>query len=77
MPEQSQNGLETFLFVNNQYVTVRQIGKGGFGLVWQAYDFSLKNFVALKELLPEFSDPKFVEMFYKEALIAKKSYKTT
>ncbi|MDR2437438.1 MAG: protein kinase [Endomicrobium sp.] len=71
MPGQSQNGLDISLFINNQYVTVRQIGKGGFGVVWQAYDFSLKSFVAVKELLPEFSDPKFVEMFYKEALIAK------
>jgi serine/threonine protein kinase len=71
MPGQSQNGLDISLFINNQYVTVRQIGKGGFGVVWQAYDFSLKNFVAVKELLPEFSAPKFVEMFYKEALIAK------
>jgi serine/threonine protein kinase len=71
MSGQSQNGLDISLFINNQYVTVRQIGKGGFGVVWQAYDFSLKNFVAVKELLPEFSDPKFVEMFYKEALIAK------
>jgi serine/threonine protein kinase len=42
MPEQSQNGLEPSLFINNQYVTVRRIGKGGFGVVWQAYDFSLK-----------------------------------
>ncbi|MDR1943029.1 MAG: protein kinase [Endomicrobium sp.] len=71
MPEQSQNGLETPLFINDQYITVRQIGKGGFGVVWQAYDFSLKSFVAIKELLPEFSETKFVEMFYKEALIAK------
>ncbi|MDR1244934.1 MAG: protein kinase, partial [Endomicrobium sp.] len=71
MSEQSQNGLESLLFINDQYVTVRQIGKGGFGVVWQAYDFSLKSFVAIKELLPEFSETKFVEMFYKEALIAK------
>jgi hypothetical protein len=33
MPEQSQNGLETVLFINDQYITVRQIGKGGFGVV--------------------------------------------
>jgi serine/threonine-protein kinase len=71
MSERSQISLDTSLFINNRYVTVKQIGKGGFGIVWQAYDFSLKNFVAIKELLPEFSDQKFVEMFYKEALIAK------
>jgi serine/threonine protein kinase len=71
MPRQSQNSLDISLFINNQYVTLRQIGKGGFGVVWQVYDFSLKSFVAVKELLPEFSNLKFVEMFYKEALIAK------
>ena len=59
------------LFINNQYIIVQNIGVGGFGIVWLAYDFSLRNFVAIKELLPEYSQTKFVEMFYKEALIAK------
>lgn len=59
------------LFINNQYIIVQKIGVGGFGIVWLAYDFSLRNFVAIKELLPEYSQTKFVEMFYKEALIAK------
>ncbi len=65
------NELQLGLFINNQYVTVKKIGVGGFGIVWQAYDFSLRNFIAIKELLPEYAQPKFVEMFYKEALIAK------
>ncbi|MCR4663165.1 MAG: PEGA domain-containing protein [Endomicrobiaceae bacterium] len=65
------NNLQLGLFINNQYVTVKKIGVGGFGIVWQAYDFSLRNFIAIKELLPEYAQPKFVEMFYKEALIAK------
>ncbi|MCL2485535.1 MAG: protein kinase [Endomicrobia bacterium] len=68
---QSINGLDVGLFINDQYVTIKKIGQGGFGTVWQAYDFSLRNFIAVKELLPEYSEPKFVEMFYKEALIAK------
>ena len=67
----NSNGLQLGLFINNQYVTVKKIGVGGFGIVWQAYDFSLRNFIAIKELLPEYAQPKFVEMFYKEALIAK------
>jgi serine/threonine-protein kinase len=65
------DGLDFGLFINRQYVTVKRIGVGGFGTVWQAYDFSLRNFIAIKELLPEYAEPKFVEMFYKEALIAK------
>ncbi|MCL2390256.1 MAG: protein kinase [Endomicrobia bacterium] len=67
----SLNGLDLSLFINDQYVTVKKIGQGGFGVVWQAYDFSLRNFIAVKELRKEYSEQKFVEMFYKEALIAK------
>jgi len=67
----NKNDLQLGLFINNQYITVKKIGVGGFGIVWQAYDFSLRNFIAIKELLPEYAQPKFVEMFYKEALIAK------
>lgn len=59
------------MLINEQYLTVKKIGQGGFGVVWKAYDFSLRNFVAIKELLPEYTEPKFVEMFYREALIAK------
>lgn len=69
--QQNPGSLELGLFINKQYVTVKKIGVGGFGVVWQAYDFSLRNFIAIKELLPEYAQPKFVEMFYKEALIAK------
>ena len=70
-PVPNRNELQLGLFINNQYVAVKKIGVGGFGIVWQAYDFSLRNFIAIKELLPEYAQPKFVEMFYKEALIAK------
>jgi hypothetical protein len=59
------------MLINEQYFTVKKVGQGGFGVVWKAYDFSLRNFVALKELLKEYTDTKYVEMFYKEALIAK------
>jgi hypothetical protein len=31
----------------------------------------LKNFITIKELSSEFADVRFIEMFYKEALIAK------
>jgi serine/threonine protein kinase len=59
------------MIINEQYLTIKKIGQGGFGVVWRAYDFSLRNFVALKELLKDYSEPKFVEMLYREALIAK------
>jgi serine/threonine protein kinase len=59
------------MLINEQYLTVKKIGQGGFGIVWKAYDFSLRNFVAIKELLKDYTEAKYVEMFYHEALIAK------
>ena len=59
------------MLINEQYLTVKKIGQGGFGIVWRAYDFSLRNYVAIKELLKEYNEPKYIEMLYKEALIAK------
>lgn len=59
------------MLINDQYLIVKKIAQGGFGIIWKAYDFSLKNFIALKELLKDYTEPKFIEMFYKEALIAK------
>ncbi|HBU69627.1 MAG TPA: hypothetical protein DEE98_04500 [Elusimicrobia bacterium] len=61
---------EQMLF-NGQYLVIKKLGQGGFGIVWEAFDFSLKNFVAIKELLKEYAEVRFVEMFYKEALMAK------
>ncbi|MDR1417729.1 MAG: protein kinase [Endomicrobium sp.] len=71
LDNQSQKNLDVNFVINKQYVSVKKIGVGGFGIVWQIYNFSLKNYVACKELLSQFSELKFVEMFYKEALIAK------
>src|SRR3989339_2078324 len=61
---------EQMLF-NGQYLVIKKLGQGGFGIVCEAFDFSLKNFVAIKELLKEYAEVRFVEMFYKEALMAK------
>ncbi|MDR1523072.1 MAG: protein kinase [Endomicrobium sp.] len=71
LDNQSQKVSNVKFIINGQYVSVKKIGVGGFGIVWQMYDFSLKNYTACKELLSQFSELKFVEMFYKEALIAK------
>jgi len=59
------------MLINEQYLIVKKIGHGGFGIVWRAYDFSLRNYIAVKELLQEYNEPKYIEMLYKEALIAK------
>jgi serine/threonine-protein kinase len=64
--------IEVHLLFNNNYLVLNKIGEGGFGVVWKAFDLSLKNFVAIKRLNKELShNVKFVEMFYNEAVIAR------
>ena len=64
--------IEVNLLFNNNYIVLNKIGEGGFGVVWKAFDLSLKNFVAIKRLNRELShNVKFVEMFYNEAVIAR------
>jgi len=52
----------------NQYVLVRQIGKGGMGTVWKAWDRTLTRWVAIKFLLA--SDEDGVARFRREAKLA-------
>lgn len=49
----------------------RELGRGGMGVVYKAFDLSLKRTVALKILLPHLSsDPAFVKRFMREARAA-------
>ena len=54
-----------------QYQIVREIGRGGMAIVYEAYQPALNRRVALKALLPHFSaDPVFVQRFLHEARAA-------
>jgi serine/threonine protein kinase len=54
LDNQSQKSLSIKFVINGQYVSVREIGVGGFGVVWQVYDFSLKNYAACKRTFKSF-----------------------
>jgi serine/threonine protein kinase len=52
----------------NQYILVKQIGKGGMGAVWKAWDKKLTRWVAIKFLLV--SEEEDVLRFQREAKLA-------
>ena len=53
------------------YQLVSQLGKGGMGVVYKAYDTQLARYVALKVLPPRYAlDPVFVSRFWQEAKAA-------
>ena len=55
-----------------KYRILREIGRGGFSVVYHALDTSLKNRpVALKVLHPQLLvDPVFIQRFHQEAGVA-------
>ena len=52
------------------YEVIKEVGRGAFGVVYQARDPQLNRTVALKVLHPYHSDPAFIERFEREARIA-------
>src|SRR5262245_22736794 len=53
-----------------KYEIIKELGRGGFGIVYQARDRQLKRIVALKVLYPYHTDPTFIQRFEREARIA-------
>lgn len=51
-----------------QYILVRQVGRGGMGAVWKSWDRKLTRWVAIKFLLAE--DKEGVDRFEREAKLA-------
>ena len=51
------------------YRILNEIGSGGFGTVYRAYDSSIGRAVAIKTLNPEHADSDAIERFRREALL--------
>jgi eukaryotic-like serine/threonine-protein kinase len=62
--------------LNNRYKLIKELGKGGMALVFEALDLVLDRKVAIKMLRPEYvSDKLFVKKFHREArAVAKLSH---
>ncbi len=62
--------------LDDKYQILREIKKGGFGIVYYGLDKKLNKPVAIKEIAPNLlDDPKYLDMFEEEALnIAKLSH---
>ena len=59
--------------IAGKYKIRRELGKGGMAVVYEAEDLALERRVALKFLLPDFSqDDEVLERFRREAIVASK-----
>jgi len=57
--------------LNNRYLILEQLGKGGMAIVYRARDTMLERSVAVKVLRENYSrDPAFLERFRQEAKAA-------
>jgi predicted Ser/Thr protein kinase len=68
LPEEASTHAADITRQLNQYILVKQIGRGGMGTVWKSWDKKLTRWVAVKFLLAE--DNEGVDRFEREAKLA-------
>jgi serine/threonine protein kinase len=68
-----RRGLDRGTTFARRFEIIEEIGKGGMGTVYKAFDTKIKEIVALKILKPEIaSDPEIIERFRNEIKLARK-----
>ena len=68
-----RRGLERGTTFARRFEIIEEVGKGGMGTVYKAYDTKIKEVVALKILKPEIaSDPEVIDWFRNEIKLARK-----
>ena len=68
LPPEVQAHAEDPAYQLNQYILVKEVGKGGMGAVWKAWDRSLTRWVAIKFLIV--TEEEDVARFRREAKLA-------
>ena len=58
--------------LGNRYEVVKELGRGGMGVVYLAHDPVLDRNVAIKVVTPEVVSPESVERFKREARVVAK-----
>jgi tetratricopeptide (TPR) repeat protein/predicted Ser/Thr protein kinase len=70
MPEEVRKAAADPRRVFGKYIFVRELGRGGMGAVYQAWDTTLARTVAVKVMLDEGLDEHDLERFHREAQMA-------
>src|SRR5262245_6654847 len=57
-------------FANGKYILIRELGRGGVGVVWKAWQTDLERFVAIKQMSSDLWGESEIKRFFREAQTA-------
>lgn len=70
--QSSQGRFETGYILNNRFVIKKLIGKGGMGLVYEAWDKELEQDIAVKIFRPDIMSDEIISRLKQEIILARK-----